>query len=211
MELFRTYKITTKRLVIRCYAPEDAPLMSKGILESRQHLSTFMPWAMNDDHDIETCAKRIRKFRGLYDAGEDYMMGIFDKSNGNYMGGTGLHLRVGDHAAEIGYWIHVDHTHKGIATEAAKALTKVGFEIENLERIQIHCQVDNEISARIPEKLGFVKEARLRNRITTTAGEPSDIFVYSMLRDEYRGNEIAQMEVEAFDFLGRPLFAPFVP
>ena len=211
MENFRTYKIVTNRLILRCYEPQDVPAMSEGIMKSREHLGTFMPWAINDEHDTETVLKRIRKFRGLFDSGKDYIMGIFDKESGAYLGGAGWHLRVGDHAAEIGYWVMVDHTQKGIATEAARALTKVGFEIEDLERIQIHTQVQNEVSARIPERLGYVKEARLRKRITTTSGEAADIFVFSMLRDEYRGSEIAQMEVQAYDFIGRPLFVPFTP
>ena len=209
MENFRTYKIVTDRLVIRCYAPNDVSAMSAGIQKSQQHLAEFMPWAVKENHDLETVAARIRKFRGMYDMGTDYMMGIFEKHSGAYMGGTGLHLRVGGHAAEIGYWVHVDHINKGIATEAAAALTKVGFDIENLERIQIHMQVDNTISRRVPEKLGFVQEGTLRKRQTNTLGDMVDIHVYSMLREEYRTNPIfAQMEVKAFDFMDRPL--PFV-
>ncbi|MGQ9815431.1 MAG: GNAT family N-acetyltransferase [Candidatus Roseilinea sp.] len=50
------------------------------------------------------------------------------------LGATG---RAGANAREIGYWIHVDHIGHGYATEAVAALTRAGFEIDHVQRIDI--------------------------------------------------------------------------
>jgi len=55
------------------------------------------------------------------------------------LGSTGLHTRVGAGAREIGYWIHQDYINQGLATEATAALTKVAFAIDQVTRIEIHC------------------------------------------------------------------------
>ena len=83
------------------------------------------------------------------------------------LGGTGLHERIGVNAREIGYWVRVEATNRGIATETAAALTKVGFEIMGLDRMEIHCDVRNLRSATIPRKLGFTHDANLRRRSIT--------------------------------------------
>ena len=56
----------------------------------------------------------------------DYEYGVF-LADGSVVGGCGLHRRIGPSALEIGYWVHVAHTRRGIATAAAGALTAVGF------------------------------------------------------------------------------------
>ena len=45
--------------------------------------------------------------------------GVF-VTDGRLVGALGLHRRVGPGALEIGYWVHVDHTRRGIATASAR-------------------------------------------------------------------------------------------
>lgn len=94
-----------------------------------------MPWAKNEPETVQAKTERLRRFRGEFDLGIDFVFGVFTKEENVLIGSTGLHTRVGEEAREIGYWIHVNHTKKGYATEVVKALTKVGFEIENLDRL----------------------------------------------------------------------------
>jgi len=115
------------------------------------------------------------------------------------VGGTGLHPRVGSNAFEIGYWIHVNHVNKGYATEISAALTKVAFEIENVNRVEIHCDPKNIISAAIPKKLGYVYEATLRNRSESIEGELIDSMIWSILREEYLKSPAAKAKIVAYD------------
>jgi RimJ/RimL family protein N-acetyltransferase len=120
------------------------------------------------------------------------------------VGGTGLHERIGKNAREIGYWVCAGAVNRGIATEAAAALTKVGFEFMGLDRVEIHCDVRNVWSAAIPRKLGYVHEATLRRR-AITVGAPADSMVWTLFSDEYPGSPAAQIAIEAFDVLGNRL------
>ena len=63
--------------------------------------------------------------------------------------------------------MRVDAINRGVATETAAALTRVGFEFLALDRMEIHCDVRNVRSAAVPRKLGYVHDATLRRRAIT--------------------------------------------
>ena len=203
--LAKTYKIVTERLVIRCYKPSDAKLLKTSIDESLAHLLPWMPWAKFEPESVEAKSERLRKYRGQFDLGIDYIFGIFSKDEKMLIGSMGLHTRLGDKAREIGYWIHVNYVKKGIATETVKALLKVGFEIEELERIEIRCDPNNIPSQRIPKKLGFIHEATLKNRTIDTEGNPRDVMIWTMFREDYLNSNLINVELVAFDFNGEQI------
>ncbi len=85
------YRIETDRLVIRCWDPKDAALIQEAAAASKEHLLPFMPWAANEPQTVEQKAELARRFRGLFDRGEDYVYGIFNRDESRVLGGTGLH------------------------------------------------------------------------------------------------------------------------
>ena len=196
--LAKTYKIETERLIIRCYHPKDAVLLKKAVDDSRAHLLPWMPWIKTEEEPLETVRERLRKWRGQFDLGEDYTFGIFDKAEQMLLGSTGLHTRAGKEAREIGYWIHVHHIKQGYALEAAKALTKVGFEIEQLQRIQIRCEPNNLRSQNIPKKMGYTHEATLKNRITDMEHKPRDVMIWTLFKEDYEKSTLPAFPLKAF-------------
>ena len=124
------------------------------------------------------------------------------------LGGTGLHTRAGDGAREIGYWITTRHEGRGLVTETTAALVRVGFEIEHLERIDIHCDPANVRSAAIPRKLGFRHEGTLRKRTPRRHGAPADRMIWTLLAEEYSASPCATAVVRAFDAIGRMILEP---
>jgi len=116
-----------------------------------------------------------------------------------------LHTRAGEHAREIGYWIHADFINQGLATESSAALTKVAFEIEGLDRLEIQCAPDNIRSAAIPKKLGFQLEATLRRRLHTDNAEPRDTMIWSLFAMDYPGSPGSKVKIEAYDAADRRL------
>ena len=181
------YRIETERLVIRCYDPlTDAPLLKDAVERSRDHLWPFMPWTPAEPEPLEDVVLRLREFRAQFDRDENWIYGVFLPDESAIVGGTGLHPRGGDGSLEIGYWIGVDYTRLGYATEVTAVLTRVGFEQVGLDRVDIQIEPANTTSRRIPEKLGFVHEATLRRRLPRRDGEPrADSMVFTMLREEY--------------------------
>jgi RimJ/RimL family protein N-acetyltransferase len=50
----------------------------------------------------------------------------------------GLHTRLGAHRLEIGYWVDVRHTRRGVATLARAALTELALTTPELTVVEIH-------------------------------------------------------------------------
>lgn len=194
------YRIETARLVLRCWEPRDAPALKAAVDASLPELRPWMPWAAGEPTDLDTKVELLRRFRGDFDLGTDFVYGIFDPE-GEVVGGTGLHLRAGPAAREIGYWIRSERAGRGFATEATAALTRVAFEVDGVERVEIRCDPANARSAAIPRKLGFVHEATLRRRLDYP--EPRDAMVWTLFADGYRTSPCAAAEALAFDAAGR--------
>ena len=163
-----------------------------------------MPWALGEPSDLAANLALIRAWHAQFDSDQDYVYGVFDRATSTVVGGTGMHERIGKNAREIGYWVSTAAANRGIATETAAVLTKVGFEFMGLDRVEIHCDVRNVRSASIPRKLGYVHEATLRRR-AITVGATADSMIWTMFSDEYPGSPAAYIEIEAYDVLGSRL------
>lgn len=199
------YRIESERLVIRCYDPKDALLLQKSVQESVEHLRPWMLWVKSEPEELKVKIERLRMFRADFDLSKNYIYGVFDPDETELVGGTGLHPRVGLNAFEIGYWIHVNHINKGYATEISAALTKVAFEIENINRVEIHCDPNNIKSAAIPKKLGYVYEATLRNRTENIEGELIDSMIWSLLKEDYLKSPATKAKIIAYDAFGNQI------
>ena len=194
------YRITTERLVLRCWEPRDAPLLKDAVDTSIAHLLPWMPWAAHEPQSLEEKVDLLRQFRGNFDLGHDFVYGIFDRDESEAVGGTGLHTRVAPEAYEIGYWIRASREGHGLGGEATAALTRVAFELTDVERIEIRCDPANDRSRAIPRRLGYTEEATLRRRLHYP--EPRDVVVYSLFREDFASSPAAAVAVEAYDAAG---------
>ncbi|MDQ3035147.1 MAG: GNAT family N-acetyltransferase [Myxococcota bacterium] len=198
------YRIETERLVIRCYEMTDHAAMSACIGASLAHLRAWMTWLDDEPLTDDVRIERLRKFRGMFDGGQDFVYGIFDRE-GAFLGGTGLHPRVGPDATEIGYWIAQSHEGRGLITEAAGALTRVAIEVHGLDRVEIHCDPRNVRSAAVPERLGYTHEATLRRRMRDSDGRLRDSMIWTIFADELASSPAKTIAYTAYDAAGRAL------
>jgi RimJ/RimL family protein N-acetyltransferase len=200
------YRIETERLVIRCYDPDDAPLLKDAVDRSLEHLRPWMPWTPDAPEPLDAVYERLRGFRAEYDGDENWIMGVFSPDDARCLGGTGLHPRQGEGGVEIGYWIAADETGHGYATELSAVLTRVGFACFDVDRVEIRVDPANELSEKIPAKLGFTKEATLRRRLPQKQGSDlRDVSVWTMFRSELAGSPVEAYDYTAYDALGRPV------
>ena len=199
------YKIVTARLVIRCWNPADAVLLDEAVTASVEHLRPWMPWAHDEPQSMDARVQRLRLVRAKFDLDQDYGYGVFSSDESKVLGSTGLHTRVGPGAREIGYWIHVDHINQGLATELSMALTRVAFEVDGVQRVEIHCDPANVRSAAVPRKLGYTMEAILRGRASDADGSPRDSMVWTLFAADYPASPAALAQLEAYDAMGRRL------
>lgn len=199
------YRIVTPRLVIRCWQPADAPLLAEAVTASVEHLRPWMPWVHSEPEPLEVKVQRLRGFRASFDTDADYVYALFTPDEAEVVGGTGLHPRAGTGVLEIGYWINVRHAGRGYATEASAALTRVAFEINGVERMEIRCDPLNERSAAVPRKLGYTLDATLRANVRGADGGMRDTQVWSLLRPEYADSPSATAALQAFGAAGQRL------
>ena len=73
----------------------------------------------------------------------------------------------------------------GYATEAARALLHWAFATLDLNRVQAEADTRNAASARVLDKLGFVREGTLREDCVVN-GEVSDSWVYGLLKRDWQ-------------------------
>ncbi len=198
------YRIETARLVLRCYEPTDAQMLSDSINESLEHLRPWMPWAHGEPEPAEAKVEHLKRFRGMFDLQQDYIYGIFNQQETRLLGGTGLHTRLGKEQLEIGYWIHKDFANQGLVTESTTALVKVAFEVIHIHRIEIHCDPRNLASASIPRKLGFTHEGTLRSKMRFL-DHWIDSMIWGLVEDEYPGSPASKADIHVFDVRGNRL------
>jgi RimJ/RimL family protein N-acetyltransferase len=198
------YRIETTRLVLRCWEPEDAPLLKDAVDLSLEHLRPWMPWTPDEPEPLDAVYERLRTFRSDYDRDVNWIMGVFAPDESRVAGGTGLHPSDGDESREIGYWIAADAIGNGYATELAAVLTRVAFAALPVDRVVIRVDPINERSDRVPAKLGFSKEATLRRRLPQKQGSSlRDVNVWTIFRSDLAGSPCEAYEYVAYDALSR--------
>ena len=107
-------------------------------------------------------------------------------SDGAFIGWCSLTRWNPDHhSAAMGYCLDDAAWGHGYATEAAHALLRWAFDTLDLNRVQAETDTRNAASARVLEKLGFVREGTLREDCVVN-GDVSDSWVYGLLRREWR-------------------------
>src|SRR4051794_6363946 len=145
------YRIETERLVLRCWDPTDADALDAAVAESLEELRPWMQWAAAPM--VEPTAEVLRRFRGAFDMGHEFVLGVFSH-DGSVVGGSGLHTRSAA-GLEIGYWVRTSLTGQGFATEAAATLTRVAIERCGVARMDIQVEPANAPSLRVARKLGY--------------------------------------------------------
>jgi RimJ/RimL family protein N-acetyltransferase len=198
------YRIETERLLLRCFEPRDAPEIARATAANVSHLRPWLEWARDEPESFEAKLALARKFRAQFDLGRDFTWGLFDPEEKRLLGAVNLHPTDEEAVAELGYWLDAELTGRGFATEASAAVLHVAFEVHLFERVEIHCDADNQKSARVAERLGFALDATLRRRKARSRAERVDRMVWSRFADEHAATSPSARFL-ALDALGRVL------
>jgi ribosomal-protein-serine acetyltransferase len=175
--------IETPRLLMRPPKIGDGAMLNAAVLESFDLLNKFMLWA-NEKPSLEESEEIVRREAAnwIFKKKEDpeLMLLILDRKTNDFIGATGFHdINWDIPCVETGYWIRKKYSGQGLITEATNAITQYAFKALNVKRITITCDIDNEQSKKIPERLGYQLESIMRlNRVKPATGEITDTLVY---------------------------------
>lgn len=136
---------------------DDADLVCRIVTESLDHLRPWMLWAA-DGYDRDAALTFLDQSEANWTSGVGYSYLI--TTLGVPVGVCGLERRIGPGGLEIGYWLHPEHTGRGIATRAAALLVDQAFAFPRVDRVQIWHDAANTASGAIPKRLGFTELVR---------------------------------------------------
>jgi RimJ/RimL family protein N-acetyltransferase len=174
----------TERLLIRAPSPGDGVPIHAAIQESLDNLKPWMPWAHAEEtaDELETF---LRTMAAKFVLREDLPLMLWRKSDGLYVGGSGLHrMDWSVPRFEIGYWVRASLEGQGYISEAVNGITRFAFDVLSAERLEIRCDARNERSAAVARRAGYTLEGTLRCEARDTQGGLRDTLVFSKLRGE---------------------------
>jgi RimJ/RimL family protein N-acetyltransferase len=178
----------TERLLIRCPMPGDGAKDYAAIVESVEELKPWMPWA-RQELSVEVQEENIRRARVAFLNRSDLRLLLFLKGTETLVGSSGLHrIDWSVPKFEIGYWIRTGFTMQGYATEAVRGIVAFAFEDLSAQRVEIRCASENRPSARVADRAGFRLEGELRSAEVDAQGNPRNVLVFSMIREEYEAS-----------------------
>jgi RimJ/RimL family protein N-acetyltransferase len=171
--------LVTHRLLLRRWRDEDIPPMAAINADPE-----VMRWI--GDGSVTDYQRTAAGIAAIEKHWEEHGFGLFAveiRDTGELAGFTGLatptFLPEIMPAVEIGWRLGRHHWGHGLATEAARAVLHFAFTDRGLDRIVSICQVGNDASERIMQKLGM----RLDRQTTEpTHGRP--IRVYAIRRHQ---------------------------
>lgn len=177
-----TPTLHTGRLRLRPVTSADADALFA--LHSSAHVLRY--WDAPPWRERERAERFIAACQQMADEGTGARPVIERASDGALIGWCGLtRWNPVYRSAALGYVLDDAAWGQGYATEAAVALLDWAFDTLDLNRVQAETDTRNAASARVLEKLGFIREGTLREDCVVN-GEVSDSWVYGLLRRQWR-------------------------
>jgi RimJ/RimL family protein N-acetyltransferase len=177
-----TPTLHTARLLLRPFTEADTDALFA--LQSDARVLQYWdspPWS-----ERARAQRFIASCRQMEQEGSGARLAIERSSDGLFIGWCSLAKWNPDYrSATMGYCLDNAAWGQGFATEAARALLEWAFETLELNRVQAATDARNAASARVLEKLGFMREGTLREDCIVD-GVVSDSWVYGLLRREWK-------------------------
>jgi RimJ/RimL family protein N-acetyltransferase len=182
-----TPTLSTDRLRLRPFTAADEDALFA--LHSDAYVLRYWdapPWT-----DRARAGRFVAACRQMAAEGTGARLAIDRASDETFLGWCGLtRWNPGFRSAALGYCLAQAAWGQGHATEAAGALLQWAFATLDLNRVQAETDTRNAASARVLEKLGFVREGTLREDCVVD-GDVSDSWVYGLLRREWQSAAVA--------------------
>ena len=176
-----TKTLETSRLSLRKALPAEADAMFRT-WASDGEVTKFLAWPTYTQ--VETAHEILGIWVKNYEQPDFYQWMIVPKELGEPIGSISVvHHRDDIAEAEIGYCIGKFWWHKGIMTEALKAVIDYLFREVGMNRIEAKHDVNNPHSGAVMRKCGMVYEGTARQSDRNNQGI-CDLATYAILRSD---------------------------
>ena len=134
--------------------------------------------------DVAFLTGWLRRYERAWDTGGSAGFAVRDASTGRVVAFAGfVELELDHEEGEIGYVVASAARGRGVARRAVELLTRWGFDVLGLQRIELRIDPANEPSARIARRVGYRREGTLRNAYFKE-GRRGDIDVWARLAND---------------------------
>jgi RimJ/RimL family protein N-acetyltransferase len=182
-----SYPIKTERLLIRAFTEDD--LEALFAIESREDVSRYLYGVPRTRDEVRGVLQERLAPPPMDTDGQSLVLAAELRQSGAMIGSLFLFLKSREHRqGEIGFVFHPDYHGRGLASEGAAELIRLGFEGLKLHRLCGRCDGRNQASARLMERLGMRQEAHLIHN-EWVKGEWTDELVFAILAEEWRGRD----------------------
>lgn len=177
-----TQRLETDRLILRRYVNADAAAMYKN-WASDTEVTKFLTWPAHSSQEISRSV--IEDWVNRYSNERYYHWAIVLKDNGEEPIGdiAVVNIKENISMAHIGYCIGRNWWHKGITSEALKAVMEFLFDVVDAKRIEARHDPRNANSGKVMEKCGMKYEGTLRSSDWNNQGI-CDACYYALLKSE---------------------------
>jgi ribosomal-protein-alanine N-acetyltransferase len=184
MPFFEPVTLTTGRLKLRPIRHEDL----HAFFDIWSDAEVMRYFSFPTMASIDEATDRMAHLLKLSAEGKDLVFAVEMLTTGEVLGNCAL-CRVNEQCrrAEINYCLKRQYWGHGYMAEAISALIAHAFDTVKLHRIEADIDTRNLASARLLDRLGFIREGVLRER-WIVAGELSDSALYGLLASDHRTN-----------------------
>lgn len=191
--------VRTQRLLLRPFRRDDAAMFREVVQANADHLGPIHARVLGEDPSIDGVIRRVQFMRRVHMRRQCCAFAVYEAAEPELIGAAGLHFRIGAGAGEIGYWISRTHAQRGYASEAAAALTRIGFELHRLRRAEIHTDPTNVASIGVARGIGFSEQVTFRAGVLAPDGPVRDTVIWALGRERFPQSAAASGSLEAFD------------
>lgn len=181
-----TQTIETDRLILRKFEKEDAAAMYKN-WASDPEVTKFLTWPAHTS--IEVSKWVTNDWANSYKDDNYYQWAITVKENGKEPIGSisVVHMKEEISMMHIGYCIGQAWWHKGVTSEALKAVMDFLFKEVEVNRIEARHDPRNPNSGNVMKKCGMKYEGTMRAADFNNQGI-CDACYYAILKEEWEKN-----------------------
>ena len=178
-----TQRLETRRLVLRRYTNEDAVAMYNN-WASDEEVTKYLTWSTHSSQAVSEAV--TQDWVKNYSDERYYQWAIVLKENGDEPIGSiaVVDMKEEISIAHIGYCIGRKWWHKGITSEALKAVMDFLFDVVDVNRIEARHDPRNPNSGKVMKKCGMRYEGTLRSSDRNNQGI-CDACYYAMLKSEH--------------------------
>lgn len=174
--------IETPRLFLRPPQAGDGEGIYYAIKDGYENLVKWLNWPKTFSCTIDAMEREARMHQARWILREDMRLIVIHKESNTIIGRCGfppVQLNWQIPYFGISYFLSQSWQGQGYAIEAVNALTRYAFKYMKARKVEIKCDAENLKSIAIPEKIGFIYEARLKgNWPRQDKDELADVLCY---------------------------------